>query len=222
MSERLLLPIRWICNLGGMEYSADLAKDVALRLVAGPLSRAPVVKSDEAVVDALGTLLACMQTCLFSQGGLSCIFSSRTPKQASTRCCQAPDMSQARCLGRRCDDGMAAEDERTWEVAVHDLAPLVEVLHNVLLRDLIRDAAHIQARAAAVCPSWRRRLRILQRCLPFSVCGWRWTFAAAFSACSRHALHASLTQAANACKMQEERRQQHTSQSLCLAQFTRC
>ena len=33
--------------------------DVALRLVAGPLGRAPVVKGDEAVVYALGTLLAC-------------------------------------------------------------------------------------------------------------------------------------------------------------------
>ena len=45
----------------------DLAKNVALRLIAGPLGRAPVVKGDEAVVDALGTLLACMQSCLYSQ-----------------------------------------------------------------------------------------------------------------------------------------------------------
>lgn len=73
--------------------SADLAKDVALRLVAGPLSRAPVVKSDEAVVDALGTLLACMQSCCFSQGGPSCNFSSCTLEQTSSRCCQASDMS---------------------------------------------------------------------------------------------------------------------------------
>ena len=61
--------------------------------------------------------------------------------------------------------------DATWEVAVHDLAPLVEVLHNVLLRDLIWDAAHIQARAAAMCPRRRRRLRILQRYLQLSVCG---------------------------------------------------
>lgn len=46
-----------------------LAMDVALRLVAGPLGRAPVVKGDEAVVYALGTLLACkVNTPLHQQG----------------------------------------------------------------------------------------------------------------------------------------------------------
>ncbi len=69
------------------------------------------------------------------------------------------------------NDGMAAGIDATWEVAVHDLAPLVEVLHNVLLRDLIWDAAHIEARAAAMCPSRRCRLRILQRYLQLSACG---------------------------------------------------
>ena len=60
--------------------------------------------------------------------------------------------------------------DTTWKVAVHNLAPLVEVLHNVLFRDLIWDAAHIQARAAAVRPGRRRRLRILQHSLQFTVC----------------------------------------------------
>ena len=38
----------------------------------------------------------------------------------------------------------------TREVAVHHLAPLVEVFYNVLLSDLIRDTTHIQAWATAM------------------------------------------------------------------------
>ena len=72
--------------------SADLAKDVALRLVACPLGRAPIVKGDEAVINSLGSLLACMQNSDIAGVDLLASF-LHTPKQANSRCSQAFDMS---------------------------------------------------------------------------------------------------------------------------------
>ena len=66
---------------------------------------------------------------------------------------------------------MAAGIDATWEVAVHDLAPLVEVLHNVLLRDLIWHATHIQARTTTMRTSWGSTACLSQRYLQLSACG---------------------------------------------------